>query len=186
VLHALCLLSSFWLSYPVLSLPACCLLFAATDVFYVRCPHYLIEFLEIVIKVYNIELVYSMPVDWRFDWSSRTCLSTAVVAFLALYVPTKEDNFPLEFAAFVCILLKDSTFGATVKNGFACLLASAVLTFICWALIVIADVESPLLFLFIAVILASFFQYIGIILSIYANIYNSIQRMTYIYLQNST
>ena len=128
------------------------------------------EFIELVnrIKLHKrTSLVCSMPIDWRVDWSLRTCLSTAVVTFLALYVSAKENNFPLEFAAFVCILVKDSTFGATVKNGFACLLASAVLTFICWALIVIIDVESPLLFLFITSILTCFFQYIGIILNIY-------------------
>jgi len=105
-------------------------------------------------------MIYSLSVDWRLEWSVRTCISTAVISFLALYEGTNA-TFSLEFAAFVCILVKDRNFGATVKNGLACLLSSAILTSICWILIVLINVDNPILFLFIAVVLTYFFQYIG-------------------------
>ena len=66
-------------------------------------------------------------IDWRFAWSLRTCLSTSVVSFIALYFGA-TGSIRYVFASFVCIMVKDSTFGATLKNGVACLLASMTLT----------------------------------------------------------
>jgi hypothetical protein len=108
----------------------------------------------------DFDMIYKTIFDWRLDWSLRTCISTAFVSFLALY-PSVYQSYNLEFAAFVCILVKDSTFGATVKNGFACILSSFISSLCCWLLIIIFDFNNPLLFLAFAVLFTAIFQYIG-------------------------
>jgi uncharacterized membrane protein YgaE (UPF0421/DUF939 family) len=105
-------------------------------------------------------MIYKLSFDWRLDWSLRTCLSTAVATFLALQLGGTGD-LQYAFAAFVCIMCKDSTFGATLKNGIACLLASGVVSVLCFVLIYACkDVYSRPLFLFFTFILCTLNQYV--------------------------
>ena len=101
-------------------------------------------------------MIYKYSLDFRLDWSLRTCLSTALAAFLALGI----GKFGA-FAAFVCIMVKDSTFGATLKNGIACILASSCVSAVCYLLIYACQIAySRPLFLFWTFLLCTVNQYI--------------------------
>ena len=105
-------------------------------------------------------MIYKRSLDWRLDWSLRTCLSSALATFLALGFGTVG---PLQyaFAAFVCIMVKDSTFGATLKNGIACIFASSCVSVLCYILITACrTVYSPPLFLFWTFLLCVVNQFI--------------------------
>ena len=105
-------------------------------------------------------MIYKLSLDWRLDWSLRTCLSTAFAAFLALGIDT-EGSIQFVFAAFVCVMVKDSTFGATLKNGIACITSTSCVSVLCSILIYCCRVVySRPLFLFWTFLLCTVNQYI--------------------------
>ena len=110
----------------------------------------------------------SITKDWRFDWCVRTCISTAVATFLALYAESKKSinhnrkhDIGPSFVAFVTIMVKDYSFGATVKNGFGCLIGATLSTIVSvGALFVFSAVYSPTLFIFLGSVFSFLFQYV--------------------------
>eukprot|EP01039_Chlorochromonas_danica_P007240 gene7240-8008_t len=65
--------------------------------------------------------------QWRLFWSFRTCISTAVFCFLFLFMPTRKHLLKFTdagFVAFVTVLVKDVTLGASIMNAWACILGT--------------------------------------------------------------
>lgn len=76
---------------------------------------------------------------WRFDWACRVTLSTAVVSIICLHpatqnVITRSGRHPLggPFSAYVCLMVSETSLGATIHKSWGCLVASAAASFLCW------------------------------------------------------
>jgi uncharacterized membrane protein YccC len=112
---------------------------------------------------------------WRLEWSIRTAISTSLIVYLALDERTrnaltysgKHLSGPA-FAAFVTIMVKDSTVGATLKNSFSCLIGSSIATLSAFVSILFVRYILPnesskkikyFVFLCILFILSAIYQY---------------------------
>ena len=76
---------------------------------------------------------------WRLDWCLRTCVSVSVVTLIYFLPHARgrgdfaERGLEYSFAAFVTVLVKDETVGATVANSWACILGALLATLLSWA-----------------------------------------------------
>jgi hypothetical protein len=68
---------------------------------------------------------------WRFEWCGRTVISVSVVTFVALLsyseiLLSRNYRYVLcpPFAAFVCVIVKDINVGASIANGWGCLVGA--------------------------------------------------------------
>lgn len=101
---------------------------------------------------------------WRFEWAFRTCVSTAVIAFLCLY-PGTSPHIPVPgFAAFATVVTKDLTYGGTIKSIMTINFATLLVSFLCW-LVSLGVTRHPageamvIPILFILVFVAQYLEY---------------------------
>lgn len=103
---------------------------------------------------------------WRWYWCLRTSVSVAVLTFLLLFPTT--SSFLLNycngsFTAFVCVLVKDVTAGATLVNCWSCIWGT-ILSSVLIAIVIALGGDGPLstgyilLALFGAVLTMQYFE----------------------------
>eukprot|EP01041_Mallomonas_annulata_P004068 gene4068-8092_t len=101
-------------------------------------------------------------------WILRTCFSVAVITALCLHDST-QAVFALQtnrlnglaFASFVCVVVKDSTIGATVTNAWGAIMGGLVSTFCCWSLMIIIGEDYNVYYALSMMFLLSFIiQYV--------------------------
>eukprot|EP01032_Pedospumella_encystans_P018821 gene18821-21416_t len=109
--------------------------------------------------------LFSRSEQWRLEWGCRNCISVAFVTFLYLYSPTKHHltrygTASTSFAAVVTAFTKDVTIGATLTNGWSCLLGAFIATILSWIYFVIVRTyyldSVPLLVTLICICIATF------------------------------
>jgi len=108
---------------------------------------------------------FSRSEQWRLEWGCRNCISVAFVTFLYLYSPTKHHltrygTASTSFAAVVTAFTKDDTIGATLTNGWSCLLGAFIASILSWIYFVIVRMYYvdgvPLLVTLVSICIATF------------------------------
>lgn len=92
--------------------------------------------------------LFARSEQWRLEWGFRNCVSVAFVAFLYLYFPTKDHltrygAASTSFATVVTAFVKDVTIGATISNGWACLLGAFIATLYSYIYFLIVRTQYP-------------------------------------------
>lgn len=131
-----------------------------------------------VIQDYVIQQMYKIigarSEEWRLNFCMRTCISAAVLAFLYLFEPTKSPLVKVSdpsFAAFVVVVVKDVTLGASLLHSWTCIYGSFIASIISLIIYTILlhgyggenhkediPIELVLFFLFISVLLMQYFE----------------------------
>jgi len=117
--------------------------------------------------------LFARSEQWRLEWGFRNCVSVAFVAFLYLYFPTKNHltrygAASTSFATVVTAFVKDVTIGATISNGWACLLGAFIATLYSYIYFQIVRTQYsdhvPLLLTLLCIFIPTFiFQYMEMV-----------------------